>query len=364
MPLPTKTRYTIGEAARFIASASGERVSTSQVIDWGTQGFYGLYMLAYHCHVRYEDNGQISEISGSLVQVHPNATQTATLESGYSMHIDSGVHDGRKCDFVEPGTSQAWRMKRPGSFNSTDLILLGAELDAFAASLAKPPQTSPATNTAPVVNASQTLFDSGLSVREFKTHLLYVPDLLAWAQSKRLHLRTTPPLEGYEFVHIETLLCAIEIHATNLTHDQAKIIVANDPALQARMSAGLGLEQEQFDSYLEGAPAWLVQADAHSQWRKTFAAAIQTGELVPLEFGSKLPIDIAPAPDTATPAPVVAGGKKWTPEKLAELKTYREAHTMPETAVKFGISEQRIRELLPSGKPKAKPFGGLIRRIT
>ena len=68
------------------------------------------------------------------------------------------------------------------------------------------------------------------------------------------------------------------------------------------------------------------------------------------------------APATATPAPVVAG-KKWTPEKLAELKAYREAHTMPETAERFGISGARIRELLPSEKPKAKPFAGLIHRI-
>lgn len=70
-----------------------------------------------------------------------------------------------------------------------------------------------------------------------------------------------------------------------------------------------------------------------------------------------------PQATTSSPAPVGAGGKKWTPEKLAELKTYREAYTMPETAVKFGISEQRIRELLPSEKPKAKPFDGLIHRM-
>lgn len=56
------------------------------------------------------------------------------------------------------------------------------------------------------------------------------------------------------------------------------------------------------------------------------------------------------------------GGVKWTPEKLAELSAYRDGHTMPETALKFGISEQRIRQLLPSDKPKATPFAGLIRR--
>ena len=70
---------------------------------------------------------------------------------------------------------------------------------------------------------------------------------------------------------------------------------------------------------------------------------------------------LTPAQTAATP--VVVSGKKWTDEKLTELKTYREAHTMPETAAKFGISEQRIRELLPSEKTKAKPFAGLTHRM-
>ena len=151
-----------------------------------------------------------------------------------------------------------------------------------------------------------TCFEAGLAAREFGTHILHVHDLLDWAKSKRLHLRTTPPIDGYEFVHIETLLCAIERHATNLTHAQALLIVKNDPALQARMVAGMGIEQEEFDRYLTESPAWLVQADAHSQWRKTFAAAIKAGELLPLEFGSKLPIVTAPEQSPATPAPDVA----------------------------------------------------------
>jgi hypothetical protein len=67
--------------------------------------------------------------------------------------------------------------------------------------------------------------------------------------------------------------------------------------------------------------------------------------------------------DTAAPAPVLAGGKKWTPEKLAELKTYREAHTMTETAENFGITEQRIRQLLPSQKTKPKPYSSLIHHM-
>lgn len=78
----------------------------------------------------------------------------------------------------------------------------------------------------------------------------------------------------------------------------------------------------------------------------------------------------APAqPQAAAPAPVVAGsdapgkGKVWTPEKLAELKAYRAAHTMPETAEKFGISEQRIRQLLPSNKPKPKGYSAFTHRM-
>ena len=215
-----------------------------------------------------------------------------------------------------------------------------------------------------------TCFEAGLAAREFGTHILHVHDLLDWAKSKRLHLRTTPPIDGYEFVHIETLLCAIERHATNLTHAQALLIVKNDPALQARMVAGMGIEQEEFDRYLTESPAWLVQADAHSQWRKTFAAAIKAGELLPLEFGSKLPIVTAPAPEQASPEPVAPSAsdkpgsrKPWTPERKAELQAYRATHTMPETAAKFGITEQRIRQLLPRKKPKAKPFAGLIHRM-
>lgn len=79
----------------------------------------------------------------------------------------------------------------------------------------------------------------------------------------------------------------------------------------------------------------------------------------------------APAQRPAEPAPVATesacnmpgNGKKWTPEKKSELQAYRENHTMPETAAKFGISEQRIRQLLPRANPKnASPFPGVIYR--
>jgi hypothetical protein len=96
---------------------------------------------------------------------------------------------------------------------------------------------------------------------------------------------------------------------------------------------------------------------------------------------SELPAPKVPLTVVATPAPVVpqepvevttpapigqvfsdGSAKKWTPEKLDELRSWRDAHTMPETAAKFGISVQRIRQLLPRKSPKASPFSGVIHR--
>lgn len=70
----------------------------------------------------------------------------------------------------------------------------------------------------------------------------------------------------------------------------------------------------------------------------------------------------APAKN-ATPAPVDANGKKWTPENLAALKAYRETHTMAETAAHFQISAQRIRILLPSMKPAKKGYSAFTHHI-
>jgi hypothetical protein len=46
-------------------------------------------------------------------------------------------------------------------------------------------------------------------------------------------------------------------------------------------------------------------------------------------------------------------GEKWTDEKLAELRAFRDEHGTKAAAKKFGISEARIRQLLPTEKPPA-----------
>ncbi|KQP35857.1 hypothetical protein [Pseudorhodoferax sp. Leaf274] len=51
--------------------------------------------------------------------------------------------------------------------------------------------------------------------------------------------------------------------------------------------------------------------------------------------------------------------KRWTEDGLAALKAYRAEHGTKETAKHFGITEQRVRELLPQDKKSAGLFAGL-----
>ncbi|MDD5001779.1 hypothetical protein [Rhodoferax sp.] len=70
--------------------------------------------------------------------------------------------------------------------------------------------------------------------------------------------------------------------------------------------------------------------------------------------------------DTGEPAPAkkpAPANKKWTPERKAELKAFRDAHTEKETAAKFGISGPRIRILLPTGEPQKKPYSVFTHHI-
>lgn len=146
-----------------------------------------------------------------------------------------------------------------------------------------------------------TLFHAELSEREFSSHLLHVGDLLAWAESKRLHLRTSPALDGFEFVQVEALLCAIERHAGDVTTDQAMNIVLNDPVLKNDP-----VVTRYPDDIDPTTCRWLLGAEAHRKWRELLSGAIAAHELALLDFGSKLPIDAPPEQSTATPAPVVA----------------------------------------------------------
>lgn len=111
-----------------------------------------------------------------------------------------------------------------------------------------------------------------------------------------------------------------------------------------------------------------VKAAAKAQAEQAYAQATREGiaaAVVPIH-----PVQATPqaAPKQASPAPAQSASdkpsrRKWTPEKLADLEAYRATHTMPETAARFGISEQRIRKLQPSAKPKASPFPVLTHHL-
>ena len=142
-----------------------------------------------------------------------------------------------------------------------------------------------------------TLFDARLSDRNFGSQLLRTPDLQEWVKSKRLHLRTTPPLDGYEFVQVERLLFAIQNHSGNLTKEQALEIVMNDPVLKNDP-----IFQKYPDDIDPTTCRWLLGAESHRKWRVLITAAIEAKELELLEFGSKLPVNatmpsVAPVPD-------------------------------------------------------------------
>lgn len=72
--------------------------------------------------------------------------------------------------------------------------------------------------------------------------------------------------------------------------------------------------------------------------------------------------DVAATENKAAQQDAPASNKVWTDEKKAEMSVYREKYGTKKTAEQFEISEQRVRQLLPRGKPSATPFSGLGNR--
>lgn len=136
------------------------------------------------------------------------------------------------------------------------------------------------------------------------------------------------------------LMCGLDPDLFKSLESHPNNIEPGDSCKKAAMIQRLA-EREGKESAIPG--EWIFWADKQQ---------------IKVHDGFRLEVELLPAKTTAEPAP--GTGKKWTPEKLAEMKAYREGHTMPETAVKYGISEQRIRELLPRRNPKTNPFAGLI----
>lgn len=64
--------------------------------------------------------------------------------------------------------------------------------------------------------------------------------------------------------------------------------------------------------------------------------------------------------ESASTAP--GPGKKWTPERLAELKAYRATHGTKAAAAHYKISPQRVRQLWPSDKLAPKGYSVFTHR--
>lgn len=204
------------------------------------------------------------------------------------------------------------------------------------------------------------LFEPLLCEREFGSHLFSVDALRAWLELTGRHLRSTPAIEGYEFVQVERLLCAIEAFAApDLTEEQACDVVANTPELRDHPAA-------------EAAPRWLLGAYSARQWRKVFAQAIADGELEQLAYPSLLKVAAA-RESGSVPAdgPTEPAGPEPVPAVLAQMQRAPRVHTSSgdeswrehaQTMAREIITRQAERDLYPPQKDIADEIAARFRK--
>ena len=124
------------------------------------------------------------------------------------------------------------------------------------------------------------LFDAELSVHKFGSHLLHVPSLLNWANSKGLYLpETDPPIDSYKFVQVELLLRTYVRDVLSITpEDGFKVVQINS-----------NLNGEKFARHPMTA-RWLLATYASNKMINRIVGSIETGELKLLNFEDKAPI--------------------------------------------------------------------------
>lgn len=161
-------------------------------------------------------------------------------------------------------------------------------------------------------------------------------------------------------------------------------VPAGDPAGIWRMLLKKASKSHQSDkdafSHPPAASTWhMLAADVYELARQPVWSAIAAAALRDLacryspeltgEVAAQQPepaaVEASPVqPQAAAPAPVMTdsasnmpgNGRVWTPEKLAEVQAYRDAHGTKAAAEHFKVSEQLIRRKLPSKKPTPKGY--------
>jgi len=122
----------------------------------------------------------------------------------------------------------------------------------------------------------------------------------------------------------------------------------------------LRLSEEQLP--LGGVLRVLQRATIADTWCKAMQAAIDAGELRQADgkitaTELKRWLDVQGDPPSLLIQSWFAlharERKKWTDEKLAELRAFRDLHGTKAASRKFGITEARVRQLLPTEKPTA-----------
>jgi hypothetical protein len=118
------------------------------------------------------------------------------------------------------------------------------------------------------------LSNEHLHCRDFGSALLNADHLAEWLTLRRLRCPISLPAA---YVQVEWLLSAIQRHTEDsVTNAEAVEIVRTSSRLSSHRCAGTNA-------------AWLLGGEAYVQWSALLHQAVSSGELVLLDFSSKLP---------------------------------------------------------------------------
>lgn len=213
------------------------------------------------------------------------------------------------------------------------------------------------------------LFDERLCERDFKLSAVGRDELRKWASDRSIVIPTTvPPIEGFDVLHLETLLCAIEHGAGQLVTQSARqpqrsrrrAIAAERVVCDLARDIRTDHRVAEMAADDPAVAKWLIGADVHRQWRRILVQAIEQCELCPIDALTGLPLAPRPAPTDL--------GKKWTPERIAEARAraagyLSEGTAAPSTARGSESRDERRRRRLDrlqalGGDRSLKPGGG------